>query len=97
MAETNIPGIWAIGDVSGGPQFTQASMDDFRILRDNVFGDGSRSRSDRYVPSTLFTDPELAHVGLTEKEAVSQRIGGSSSSSSDHSAHGGLGQEPPAK
>ncbi len=70
--ETNVPGIWAIGDVSGGPQFTHASLDDFRILRDNVFGNGSRSRSDRYVPSTLFTDPELAHVGLTEKEAVAR-------------------------
>ncbi len=67
-------GIWAIGDVSGGPQFTHASLDDFRILRDNVFGNGSRSRSDRYVPSTLFTDPELAHVGLTEKEAVSRGL-----------------------
>ena len=72
--ETNIPGIWAIGDVSGGPQFTHASLDDFRILRDNVFGNGSRSRSDRYVPSTLFTDPELAHVGLTEKEAVARGL-----------------------
>jgi probable pyridine nucleotide-disulfide oxidoreductase len=60
--------------VSGGPQFTHASLEDFRILRDNVFGDGSRSRSDRYVPSTLFTDPELAHVGLTEKEAVSREL-----------------------
>jgi pyruvate/2-oxoglutarate dehydrogenase complex dihydrolipoamide dehydrogenase (E3) component len=72
--ETKVPGIWAIGDVSGGPQFTHASLDDFRILRDNVFGNGSRSRSDRYVPSTLFTDPELAHVGLTEKEAVSRGL-----------------------
>jgi probable pyridine nucleotide-disulfide oxidoreductase len=72
--ETNVPGIWAIGDVSGGPQFTHASLDDFRILRDNVFGNSSRSRSDRYVPSTLFTDPELAHVGLTEKEAVSRGL-----------------------
>jgi len=72
--ETNVSGIWAIGDVSGGPQFTHASLDDFRILRDNVFGDGSRSRSDRYLPSTLFTDPELAHVGLTEKEAVSRGL-----------------------
>ena len=70
--ETNVSGIWAIGDVSGGPQFTHASLDDFRILRDNVFGTGSRSRGDRYVPSTLFTDPELAHVGLREKEAVAQ-------------------------
>jgi pyruvate/2-oxoglutarate dehydrogenase complex dihydrolipoamide dehydrogenase (E3) component len=72
--ETNVSGIWAIGDVSGGPQFTHASLDDFRILRDNVFGNGSRSRSDRYVPSTLFTDPELAHVGLREKEAVAQGL-----------------------
>ena len=72
--ETNVSGIWAIGDVSGGPQFTHASLDDFRILRENVFGNGSRSRSDRYVPSTLFTDPELAHVGLTEKEAVSRGL-----------------------
>jgi len=70
--ETNVSGIWAIGDVSGGPQFTHASLDDFRILRDNVFGNGSRSRNDRYVPSTLFTDPELAHVGLTEKEALAR-------------------------
>lgn len=70
--ETNVSGIWAIGDVSGGPQFTHASLDDFRILRDNVFGTSSRSRSDRYVPSTLFTDPELAHIGLTEKQAVAQ-------------------------
>jgi pyruvate/2-oxoglutarate dehydrogenase complex dihydrolipoamide dehydrogenase (E3) component len=72
--ETNVSGIWAIGDVSGGPQFTHASLDDFRILRENVFGKGSRSRSDRYVPSTLFTDPELAHVGMTEKEALSQGL-----------------------
>ena len=72
--ETNISGIWAIGDVSGGPQFTHASLDDFRILRENVFGKGSRSRNDRLVPSTLFTDPELAHVGLTEKEAVSRGL-----------------------
>jgi pyruvate/2-oxoglutarate dehydrogenase complex dihydrolipoamide dehydrogenase (E3) component len=70
--ETNVSGIWAMGDVSGGPQFTHASLDDFRILRDNVFGNGSRSRSDRYVPSTLFTDPEPAHVGLTEKQAAAR-------------------------
>ncbi len=72
--ETNVSGLWAIGDVSGGPQFTHASLDDFRILRDNVFGNGSRSRNDRYVPSTLFTDPELAHVGLTEKEAATRGL-----------------------
>lgn len=70
--ETTVPGIWAMGDVSGGPQFTHASLDDFRIVRDNVFGNGSRSRSDRHVPSTLFTEPELAHVGLTQKEAAAR-------------------------
>jgi pyruvate/2-oxoglutarate dehydrogenase complex dihydrolipoamide dehydrogenase (E3) component len=72
--ETNVSGIWAIGDVSGGPQFTHASLDDFRILRDNVFGNGSRSRNDRLVPSTLFTDPELAHIGLTEKQAAARGL-----------------------
>jgi pyruvate/2-oxoglutarate dehydrogenase complex dihydrolipoamide dehydrogenase (E3) component len=72
--ETSVPGIWAIGDVSGGPQFTHASLDDFRIIRDNVFGNGSRSRNDRYVPSTLFTDPELAHIGWTEREAAERGV-----------------------
>ncbi|HEY0792478.1 MAG TPA: mercuric reductase [Chthoniobacterales bacterium] len=72
--ETNVSGIWALGDVSGGPQFTHASLDDFRIVRDNVFGSGSRSRSDRLVPSTLFTEPELAHIGLTEKEAAARGL-----------------------
>ncbi len=72
--ETNVPGVWALGDVSGGPQFTHASLDDFRILRDNVFGDGSRSRADRLVPSTLFTEPELAHVGVTEREATARGL-----------------------
>ncbi|MDB6112036.1 MAG: merA [Pedosphaera sp.] len=72
--ETSVPGIWAIGDVSGGPQFTHASLDDFRIIRDNVFGNGSRSRADRYVPSTLFTEPELAHIGLTEREAAERGV-----------------------
>jgi probable pyridine nucleotide-disulfide oxidoreductase len=72
--ETNVPGIWAIGDVTGGPQFTHASLDDFRILRDNIFGTGSRSTKDRWMPSTLFTDPELAHIGLTEKEATARGL-----------------------
>ena len=91
--ETNVSGIWAIGDVSGGPQFTHASLDDFRILRDNVFGNGSRSRSDRYVPSTLFTDPELAHVGLTEKEAVARGLEIPSSPGSDHSVDRASGKD----
>ncbi len=67
--ETNVPGIWALGDVNGGPQFTHASLDDYRIVKTNVFGAGGRTTKDRLIPSTLFTEPELAHIGLTEKEA----------------------------
>jgi len=67
--ETNIPGIWAIGDVNGGPQFTHASLDDYRILKTNVFGPGGRTTTDRLIPFSLFIEPELARVGLTEKDA----------------------------
>lgn len=67
--ETSAPGIWALGDVNGGPQFTHASFDDYRIVRTNVFGGGERSASGRLIPFTLFTEPELGRVGLTEKEA----------------------------
>jgi pyruvate/2-oxoglutarate dehydrogenase complex dihydrolipoamide dehydrogenase (E3) component len=64
--------VWAIGECAGSPQFTHVSGDDFRIVRDNMAG-GNRSRRDRLVPHCLFTDPPLAHVGLTEREA--QRLG----------------------
>jgi pyruvate/2-oxoglutarate dehydrogenase complex dihydrolipoamide dehydrogenase (E3) component len=67
--ETTAKGIWALGDVNGGPQFTHASLDDYRIVKANVFGEGKRTTVDRLVPFTLFTNPELARVGLTEKEA----------------------------
>ena len=67
--ETTASGIWALGDVNGGPEFTHASLDDYRIVKANVFGEGKRTTVDRLVPFTLFTDPELARVGLTEKEA----------------------------
>lgn len=67
--ETDQPGVYALGDVKGGPAFTHISYDDFRILRDNLFEGGSRSTDDRLVPYTLFTDPQLGRVGLTEKEA----------------------------
>ena len=67
--ETTAPGVWAIGDVAGSPQFTHASLDDGRILLANLFDDGNRSTSARLMPSCLFTDPELASIGLTEKEA----------------------------
>jgi len=70
--ETNVPGIWAIGDVNGGPQFTHASLDDYRILKTNVFGSGGRTTKDRLIPFSLFIEPELARVGLTEKDARAQ-------------------------
>lgn len=71
--ETNIPGIWALGDINGGPQYTHISLDDYRIIKANLIDGGDRSTGDRLVPSCLFIDPELAHVGLTETEA--QQLG----------------------
>jgi pyruvate/2-oxoglutarate dehydrogenase complex dihydrolipoamide dehydrogenase (E3) component len=67
--ETAAPGIWALGECAGSPQFTHISEDDFRIVRANLHG-GSRSTRDRLVPFCLFTDPEIARVGLNENEAV---------------------------
>jgi pyruvate/2-oxoglutarate dehydrogenase complex dihydrolipoamide dehydrogenase (E3) component len=71
--ETTAPGVWAIGEVAGSPQFTHVSVDDFRVVRDNLAG-GNHVTTDRQIPSTLFTDPELARIGLTEKEAKAQGI-----------------------
>ncbi|WP_375473737.1 mercuric reductase [uncultured Nostoc sp.] len=70
--ETNIPGIWALGDINGGPQYTHISLDDSRIIKANLIDGGNRSTRDRLVPSCLFIDPELAQVGLTETEAQQQ-------------------------
>jgi pyruvate/2-oxoglutarate dehydrogenase complex dihydrolipoamide dehydrogenase (E3) component len=71
--ETTARGVWAIGECAGSPQFTHISLDDFRVIRDNLAG-GNRSTRDRLVPSCLFTDPQLAHVGLTETEAARRNI-----------------------
>jgi pyruvate/2-oxoglutarate dehydrogenase complex dihydrolipoamide dehydrogenase (E3) component len=71
--ETTAPDVWAIGECAGSPQFTHVSVDDFRIVRDNLAG-GKRSTRDRLVPYCLFTDPPLAHVGLNEREAERQGI-----------------------
>jgi pyruvate/2-oxoglutarate dehydrogenase complex dihydrolipoamide dehydrogenase (E3) component len=71
--ETTVPGVWAIGECAGSPHFTHVSVDDFRIIKDNLAA-GSRSTRDRLVPYCLFTDPQLAHVGLTEREAARQGI-----------------------
>lgn len=67
---TNVPHIWAIGDVRGGLQFTYLSLDDYRIIRDELFGVGKRRLEDRVaVPYTVFIDPPLSHIGLTEAQA----------------------------
>jgi pyruvate/2-oxoglutarate dehydrogenase complex dihydrolipoamide dehydrogenase (E3) component len=71
--ETTAPDVWAIGECAGSPQFTHVSDDDFRIIRDNLAG-GKRSTRDRLVPYCVFTDPPLAHVGLSEGEAERQGI-----------------------
>jgi pyruvate/2-oxoglutarate dehydrogenase complex dihydrolipoamide dehydrogenase (E3) component len=72
MLETSAKDIWALGDVNGGPQFTHISLDDFRIVFANLNG-GNRSRKDRAVPYTIFIEPELARVGITEKEAIQSK------------------------
>ncbi len=67
--ETTAQGIWALGECAGSPQFTHVSEDDFRIVHANLHG-GSRSTRDRLIPFCLFTDPEVARVGLNENEAL---------------------------
>lgn len=66
---TTTENVWALGDVNGGPPFTHIAYDDYRIVRQNVLGEGGASRAGRIVPYTLFTDPQLGRVGLTEREA----------------------------
>ncbi len=72
--ETNVAGIYALGDIKGGPAFTHISYDDFRILRANLIEKGSASTDGRLVPYTLFLDPQLGRIGLTETEARAQNI-----------------------
>jgi pyruvate/2-oxoglutarate dehydrogenase complex dihydrolipoamide dehydrogenase (E3) component len=71
--ETTAPNVWAIGECAGSPQFTHASLDDFRVIRDNLAG-GNRSTRNRVIPSCLFVDPPVAQIGLTENEAKRQGI-----------------------
>jgi pyruvate/2-oxoglutarate dehydrogenase complex dihydrolipoamide dehydrogenase (E3) component len=71
--KTTAPGVWAIGECAGSPQFTHVSVDDFRIVRDNMAG-GDRRTTDRLVPHVMFTDPPLARVGLSEGEAQLQGV-----------------------
>src|SRR5579862_476245 len=70
---TTAPNVWAMGDCAGSPQFTHVAFDDFRVVYDNLHG-GSNSTAGRLVPFCVFTDPELARVGLNETEARLRRI-----------------------
>jgi pyruvate/2-oxoglutarate dehydrogenase complex dihydrolipoamide dehydrogenase (E3) component len=67
--EANVPGIYALGDVKGGPAFTHISYDDYRIVKDNLLHGEARTIEGRLVPYTVFTDPQLGRIGLTEREA----------------------------
>lgn len=67
--ETNQPGIYALGDIKGGPAFTHISYDDYRVVKENLLQNGSRSVADRPVPYTVFTDPQLGRIGLSEQQA----------------------------
>jgi len=71
--ETTAHGVWAVGDCAGSPQFTHAAFDDFRVVHDTLKG-GSRTTRDRLVPFCMFTDPELARVGVNESEARARGI-----------------------
>ncbi|MGC9334400.1 MAG: mercuric reductase [Anaerolineae bacterium] len=72
--ETAAPGVYALGDVKGGPAFTHISYDDYRLLRSSLLEDGDASTAGRLVPYTVFIDPQLGRVGLTEKEARAQGL-----------------------
>ena len=67
--ETTVPGIWALGDVKGGPAFTHISYNDYQIVYANLVESKNLTTENRYVPYSLFTDPQLGRVGMTEKEA----------------------------
>jgi pyruvate/2-oxoglutarate dehydrogenase complex dihydrolipoamide dehydrogenase (E3) component len=71
--ETTAPGVYAIGEVAGSPQFTHVSVDDFRVVYDSITG-GKRVTTGRQVPYCMFTDPELARIGLSEKEAKARGV-----------------------
>ena len=73
ILQTNVPHIYALGDVKGGLQFTYISLDDFRIIKNNFFGDKTLTTDSRNViPYSVFISPTLSKVGLSEKEAISQ-------------------------
>ena len=73
--QTTVPGVFAVGDVNGGPQFTYVSLDDFRVVYSYLAGDGSYTLEDRLnVPTTMFITPALSQVGLTESQAADLKL-----------------------
>jgi pyruvate/2-oxoglutarate dehydrogenase complex dihydrolipoamide dehydrogenase (E3) component len=70
--ETSVPGVYAMGDVKGGPAFTYLSYDDYRILHANLTRHERLSTRDRLVPYTMFIDPQLGRFGITERDARAQ-------------------------
>ena len=70
--ETSQPGVYALGDVKGGPKFTHVSYDDYRVVKQNLLDNGNATIADRKVPYTVFTDPQLGRIGLSEKQAKEQ-------------------------
>jgi pyruvate/2-oxoglutarate dehydrogenase complex dihydrolipoamide dehydrogenase (E3) component len=71
--KTTAPGVWAVGEVAGSPQYTHISEDDFRVFRDSITG-GNHVTTGRQVPFCVYTDPEFARIGLSEKEAQARGI-----------------------
>jgi pyruvate/2-oxoglutarate dehydrogenase complex dihydrolipoamide dehydrogenase (E3) component len=70
--ETNVEGVYVLGDIKGGPAFTHISYDDFRILRTNLLENGNATTENRLVPYTVFIDPQLGRIGVSEAEARAQ-------------------------
>src|SRR5262249_34374786 len=70
--ETNVPGIFALGDVKGGPAFTHISYDDYRIIRNNLLRGQNATTTGRLVPYAVYIDPQLGRVGLSEQEVRAQ-------------------------
>lgn len=69
FCRTNVPGVFAVGDVNGGPQFTYISFDDHRVVMDQLVGSGKRSTAGRIIPTSTFINPPLSTVGLGEQAA----------------------------
>jgi pyruvate/2-oxoglutarate dehydrogenase complex dihydrolipoamide dehydrogenase (E3) component len=67
--ETNVPGVYALGDIAGSPPFTHIAYDDYRVIRTNILEGGNASTRDRLLPYTIFIDPQLGRVGMSEREA----------------------------